>query len=167
MAVSDLCDEHQDVQVVEPMLHHYGAVRHFSGSVETILVDEDNSLVRQTLISPGNGRVLVVDGAAKVVALVGDKLATFAIENGWSGIVVNGYVRDTKQLANMAIGVMALGHYPRRSFATRNSELSIPLHFLGVTFTPGDWLCADEDGVIVAKQPLDEAATCGTAMMSQ
>jgi regulator of ribonuclease activity A len=155
MAVSDLCDEHRDVQVMEPAIHHFGATKQFSGLIETILVDEDNSLVRKTLSTPGEGRVLVVDGGAKLVALVGDKLATLAIDNGWVGVVVNGYVRDTKELAGMSVGVMALGQFPRRSFETRNSELSIPLHFLGVTFTPGDWLCADEDDVIVAKHQLD------------
>ena len=150
MSVSDLCDEYRDVQVMQPALRHFGANKEFSGPIETVLVDHDNSLVRETLSTPGNGRVLVVDGGANAVALVGDKLATLAINNGWNGVVVNGYVRDSKELANLPVGVMALGTFPQRSFETRSSELGIPLHFLGVTFTPGHWLYADEDGAIVA-----------------
>ena len=151
MSVADICDEYKaDVQPLQPGLRSYGGKRAFTGLIETVRVDEDNTLVRETLSSPGHGRVLVVDGSAKVVALVGDLLATLAIDAGWNGVIVNGYVRDAEALANMPFGVMALGVFPRRSFEKRAGEVSAEVNFLGVEFTPGSWVAADTDGVVVA-----------------
>lgn len=151
MSVADICDEYKaEVQPLQPGLHSYGGKRAFAGVIETVRVDEDNTLVRETLSTPGNGRILVVDGGAKVVALVGDRLATLAIDAGWSGVIVNGYVRDTEELSNMPFGVMALGTFPRRSFEKRNGEVSIVVNFLGVEFKPGAFACADADGIVVS-----------------
>jgi regulator of ribonuclease activity A len=151
MSVADICDQFgSDVRVVLPGLHSYGGKPAFSGVIETVRVDEDNTLVRETLSSPGSGRVLVVDGGGKTVALVGDRLATLAIDNGWEGVVVNGYVRDTAVLSALQIGVVALGTFPRRSFDKRAAEVSVPVNFLGVDFVPGEWISVDVDGAIVS-----------------
>src|SRR5580765_2021707 len=130
LSTADLCDEFRDeIQVIGPGLSHFGRAS-FAGLIETVSVREDNSLVKATLSTFGDGRVLVVDGGAIPVALVGDKLAAIAIESGWSGIVVNGYVRDTEALQNLPLGVMALGTFPRRSFLKREGERGGTLEFL-------------------------------------
>ena len=67
VSTPDLCDQYEDdVQVVEPLLSHYGAVSNFYGSISTVQCFEDNSLVAQQVKSPGLGRVLVVDGGASM-----------------------------------------------------------------------------------------------------
>lgn len=152
-ATADLCDEHPDMVAAVDGLRNFGAPR-FSGVIETVRVRKDNSLVRQVLSSPGDRRVLVVDGGACPVALVGDKLASLAIQSGWAGVVVNGFVRDTYVLRDMPLGVLALGAKPCRSFETFDGERGVTVTFLGAMFQPGSWLCADEDGVIVAPQSL-------------
>ncbi len=152
-ATADLCDEHgEHLQVAEPGLHSYGGRRTFAGFIETVRVREDNTAVRQILSEPGEGRVLVVDGGGLPIALVGDRLSGMAVEHGWIGIVVNGYVRDTHVLRDLPIGVLALGAFPKRSFASIESARSIEVQFLGVTFGPGTWLCADSDGLILAPE---------------
>jgi regulator of ribonuclease activity A len=99
--------------------------------------------------------VLVVDGGGSLAcSLLGDRLAAAAVANGWSGVVVNGCVRDTAQLAGMDLGIRALAAHPRRSEKRNTGERDVTVTFLGVDFNPGAWLYADEDGIIVLPSPV-------------
>ncbi len=130
----------------------FGGLPAFRGTVVTVRCFEDNALVREVLTEPGSGRVLVVDGGGSLrCALVGDNLAAIAHANGWAGIVVHGAVRDVVGLAQVPIGVTALGTNPRRSGRAGGGERDVPVSFGGVTFTPGAQLFCDEDGVLVAE----------------
>ena len=116
---------------------------------------EDNSLVRATLETPGNNRVLVVDGGGSMrCALVGDQFGVLAVNNGWAGIIVYGCIRDSRVIGAMDLGVFALGTHPRKSVKKNVGEAEIPVTFGGVTFTPGHYVYADEDGVIVSATAL-------------
>lgn len=153
---TDLSDAHPEVQVGEPLLRHFGGLRAFGGPIATLRVFEDNALVRTALEEPGGGRVLVVDGDGSLrCALLGDQLAALAVANGWAGVVVNGCVRDTDELATTALGVLALAPHPRRSVKRGAGERGGTLHFAGLTLTPGHFLYADTDGLIVAELALD------------
>ena len=155
ISTADLCDHHADsVSVADPLFHPYGAVPSYCGKVATVKLHEDNAALRELLGTPGDGRVAVADVSAAYVAVVGDQLAALAIENGWAGILVNGYVRDTETLRDMAIGIHALGTCPCRSSVKAEGVRGEPVSFAGVTFTPGDYLYADRDGIIVSKEPL-------------
>ncbi|TVO59552.1 ribonuclease E activity regulator RraA [Denitromonas ohlonensis] len=153
---ADLCDQFDaEVRVVAPMFHSFGGKPAFSGPITTLKVFEDNSLVRTALEGAGNGRVLVIDGGGSMrCAMVGDQLAVLAVNNGWAGIVVYGCIRDAKAISNMPVGVFALGTHPRKSVKKGAGDADIPVTFGGVTFTPGEMLYADEDGVIVASRAL-------------
>jgi regulator of ribonuclease activity A len=154
-ATTDLCDAHPGVQVAEPVLRHFGGRRQFSGPVATVLCLEDNSRVREAVGEPGAGRVLVVDGGASMqCALLGDLLGEKAVANGWAGIVVNGCVRDSVRLGQLALGVMALATHPRKSEKRGHGDRDVPVRFGGVTFHPGDRLYADDDGLIVSATEL-------------
>ena len=153
---ADLFDEHAaELQVVAPLFRHFGGRRHFCGALRTISTHEDNSMVRAMLETPGHGNVLVVDGIGALrVALVGDQLAKLAIDNEWSGIVVHGCVRDTELLAGMPVGVMALAAVPARGPRTGQGQADVPLRFGEATFTPGNWLYADADGIVLCERKL-------------
>ena len=85
--LSDQFDQH--VNIVEPLFKHYGNLKQGYGQITTIDCFEDNSLVVKQVKSPGEGRMLVVDGGGSLrCSLLGDQLATAAIENGWSGILI-------------------------------------------------------------------------------
>jgi regulator of ribonuclease activity A len=148
---TDLCDAHEDLQVAEPVLRHFGGRARFSGPVSTLRVFEDNALVRAALEGPGAGRVLVVDGGGSLrCALLGDQLGVLAVRNGWAGVVINGCVRDTAELAALDLGVMALAAHPRRSVKRGEGERDVTLQFAGLRVAPGQQLYADEDGLILA-----------------
>ncbi|HET6836904.1 MAG TPA: ribonuclease E activity regulator RraA [Gemmatimonadales bacterium] len=152
----DLCDAYPDlVQVVEPVFRPYGAETTFSGPVETLKVFEDNALVRQVLETPGEGRVLVVDGGGSLrCALLGGRLAYLAHANGWSGLLINGAVRDAAELNQVPIGIRALNAVPRRSEKHGTGERGGTVAFAGATFGRNRYVYADDDGILVAERNL-------------
>lgn len=153
---TDLCDANEGrVRVCAPMFRSFGGRSSFHGQIATLKLFEDNSLVRSALETPGNGRVLVVDGGGSMrCALVGDQLALLGVKNGWAGVVVYGCIRDSKAISAMEIGVFALGTHPMKTVKKGVGDSDVPVSFGGITFTPGEYLYADEDGVIVSAQSL-------------
>ena len=151
-STADLHDEHEGkVQVANILMQSFGQKTRFSGPISTVKCFEDNSLVRAALEEPGEGRVLVVDGGGSIrCALVGDKLAELGIKNGWEGLVVHGCIRDSAVISTLDIGIKALGTNPRRSVKKGEGERDIVLNFADATFTPGNWLYADEDGILLS-----------------
>src|SRR5215212_3995290 len=154
---TDLCDQYADeLQVAAPIFRSYGGKVAFSGLISTIQVYEDNVLVRAALEEPGAGRVLVVDGGGSLrCALVGDQMAALGLSNGWAGVVINGCIRDVTALAGLPFGVKALAANPLRSAKRGMGARDIQVVFAGLTCTPGHYLYADQDGIIVAERPLD------------
>ena len=150
-STTDLCDEHPDAQVCAPVFLVLGGAPAFSGPIATLKVFEDNTSVREAVNRPGEGQVLVVDGGGSLrCSLFGGNLAVAAAQNGWAGVVVSGAVRDLAELEAQPIGVRALAAVPRKSERGLHSSVADrPVEFAGVLFRPGEWLCADRDGVIV------------------
>src|SRR5262249_17303314 len=138
-----------------PGFEDFGGLPSFAGTVTTLKVHEDNALVRTMLSDPGNGRVLVIDGGGSLAcALVGGNLAKLAEQNGWSGIVVSGAVRDVTELRACRVGLRALAANPRKSRKAGAGTRDAVVQIAGVTIAPGSWLAADADGIIVASRPL-------------
>ena len=149
---ADLYDQHKSsVQVALPGFHDYGARKRFFGPISTIRLYEDNSLVSSALEEPGDGRVLVIDGGESMrCALVGDRLAQLASSNHWAGIIVSGCIRDAAVIAAIDIGIKALATSPRKSIKRNTGTRDIAVTFSGVTFTPGAYAYADEDGILIS-----------------
>jgi regulator of ribonuclease activity A len=164
---ADLCDQYGgSLQVAQPRLRSYGGAKRFCGPIATVRVHDDNTSVRLRLQELGWNRVLVVDGGgSETCALVGDQLGQLAQENGWAGIVVNGCIRDSAVLRTMELGVLALGTLPRKSEKRGPGEHDVAVTFAGVTFVPGHYLYADDDGIVVAANRLDAEAGAGNAMV--
>jgi len=153
---ADLCDTHGDkLHIANPVFRNYGKKAAFEGPITTLQVFEDNSLVRSTLETFGNNRVLVIDGGGSMrCALVGGELAELAANNGWAGIIVNGCIRDAEELKDIDIGVFALATHPQRSQKRNIGESDIPVTFAGITFIPEHFVYADRDGIVVAEGAL-------------
>lgn len=154
----DICDAYPDVEVLEPIFINFGSIEAFCGQVRTVKCFEDNSLVKQAVAEPGDGAVLVVDaGGSTRCAMLGDMLAEQAATNGWAGVVMYGCVRDVDVLAQTALGIQALGAHPRRSEKRGEGTRDIPVTFAGVTISPGQWMYADNNGILVAQERLSLA----------
>jgi len=153
---ADLFDDFADrVQVCDPVFRDFGGRRRFWGTISTVKCFEDNSLVKAALAEPGEGRVLVVDaGGSLRCAMLGDLLAASAVENGWSGVLMFGCVRDSVDIAGMALGVKALAANPRKSEKRGEGQRDISVSFGGVCFRAGEHIYCDEDGILVSAEPL-------------
>jgi regulator of ribonuclease activity A len=155
ISTPDLTDAHGEASAIELQFASYGGIRQFGGRAVTIKCHEDNSLVKQCVSEPGEGRVIAVDGGGSLRrALLGDMLAEQAAANGWAGLVINGAVRDVDEIAATSIGVLALGHCPLKTEKLGMGQRDVPIAFGGVCIAPGDYIYADNNGVIVSKRPL-------------
>jgi len=167
-ASCDLCDAHKadfsgDFRVLPPVFKDFGQRTKFCGPVVTVKCFEDNTLVKEAVDAPGwidtaQGRVaqvLVVDGGASVRrALLGGNLGAAAARNGWAGVVIDGCVRDTAELALQDVGIRALAAIPLPTEKRNQGQRGVAVQIQGVWVRPGDWLYADEDGIVVSSRAL-------------
>lgn len=158
----DVLDDHpeKDIQVMMPSIDgksfkSYGAVKSFAGEVVTVKCFEDNSRVKELLATDGTDKVLVVDGGASMrCALMGDMIAESAVKNHWNGVIIYGCVRDVDAIAELQLGVHALAAIPLKSNRKGAGEIDLVLKFGGVTIQSGDYIYADNNGIIVSKEKL-------------
>ncbi|MFM7331349.1 MAG: ribonuclease E activity regulator RraA [Brachymonas sp.] len=159
ISVCDLCDAHEaelsgnnakQLRVLPDVYKSYGGAASFHGQAHTLRCPEDNSRVREAVAQPGEGRVLVVDGGGMVRrALVGGNLAATASKNGWAGILVHGAARDIAELRAAPLGLKALALCPLRTDKRGLGDAGVPVMISGHLVQPGDWVYADEDGVLI------------------
>jgi regulator of ribonuclease activity A len=155
LITGDLCDLHKAAadgrfRVLPPVYKSYGKRARFSGVISTVKCFEDNSFVKSALEEPGAGRVLMVDGGGSLrKALVGGNIAAAAAQNGWAGVVVDGCVRDSEELSRCDIGIRALALIPMPTERRSAGQRDVAIHVQGVWVMPGEWLVADEDGIVV------------------
>lgn len=159
-ATCDLCDAFKNdssgtFRVLPPVFKDFGGVLKFCGSVVTVKCFEDNSLVKAAVDSPGEGRVLVVDGGGSLRrALLGGNLGAAAARNGWAGVVIDGCARDVAELAQCQVGIRALAAMPLPTEKRQEGQQGVPVQIQGMWVRPGDWLYADEDGMVVMPAPV-------------
>jgi regulator of ribonuclease activity A len=97
--------------------------------------------------------VLLVDGASAMHrSLLGDRLAQLAADNQWAGVVVLGAIRDIEVIDGIDIGVQALGVCPVKTEKRGAGERDLTLAVCEMTISPGDWLYADRNGVLIGPQ---------------
>lgn len=155
ISTPDLSDEAPEVRALELQFSNFGAIKQFGGQVVTIKCHEDNSLVKQCVDEAGLGRVIVVDGGgSRRRALLGDMLAEKAAANGWAGLVINGVIRDVDEIGQTNLGVQALGTCPIKTEKLGVGQRDIVIQMGGVDIAPGDYVYADNNGVIVSKRAL-------------
>ena len=153
---ADLCDKYlETVHVLDPVMKSYGGAKRMMGKIVTVQLPGSNKTLIELLKSDGDGQIAVVDVSGIYTAVVGDNLMKFAYENNWAGILINGYVRDTKNTKEIDVGLFALGTYPKKTMVAQEGTLHQTLSFGGVTFHEGDYLYADRDGIIISSTALE------------
>ena len=152
---ADLCDEHTNIEIAEPIFNLYGGKKKFMGKIRTVIAIEDNSYVKELVNTKVDGDVMVVEGKGSTkCALLGDNLAKIASENGWAGFVINGCIRDSEIINTIPIGIKALNTMPKKSNKNNVGEFKKDLNFAGVLFREGYFLYSDSDGIIISKEKL-------------
>jgi len=156
ISTPDICDDFaEQIRVLDGLFHNYGGLKSFYGKVITIKCFEDNSLVKKLVDTPGEGRVIVMDGGGSLRrAILGDMLAEKAANNGWAGLVINGCIRDCVEISNMDIGVKALNTHPMKTEKRGLGDLEVPVTFAGQTIRPGEWIYCDDNGIAISATKL-------------
>jgi regulator of ribonuclease activity A len=153
---ADICDQYPDkAYVLDNEFKNYGAKKKIFGEVITIKLDRNNSdLVKLLRDEDGTGKVVVVDVENEYFAVVGDNLMNFAQKNNYEGIIVNGFIRDTVQIKDIPVALFARGTCSRKYIPQTKGEKGIEISFCGVTFNTGNYIYADEDGIILTKEKI-------------
>lgn len=155
ISTPDLCDQYPDVNVLDPIFNNYGGIKQFCGEIVTVKCFEDNSLVKELASTDGTGKVLVVDGGGSLRrALLGDMIAEKAAQNNWQGMVIFGCIRDVDQIGETKLGVKALNIIPVKTEKRGLGDRGIDVCFAGQTIRNGQYLYADNNGIIISEQPL-------------
>ncbi len=154
---ADLCDDNQNkkIQVLPAKFKNYGGLKKFHGQVVTMKLNKSNfTLLEMLRDEQGDGKIVVVDNSEHFFAVVGDRLLGYAKKNNWKAIILNGYVRDTDETEKIDVGLYAIGTCPLRNFEQTEAKREIILDFQGIIVKPGDYVYADNDGIIISKEKL-------------
>ncbi|GAV20426.1 regulator of ribonuclease activity A [Mariprofundus micogutta] len=153
---TDLYDDYLEaLQVAAPVFRDFGGRQSFSGQIVTLKALEDNTFLKAAFETDGRGKVLVVDSAASMrCAMMGDVMASLGASNGWEGVIINGCIRDSADVAKVDLGVKALATIPRKTTKRNQGVMDIPLRFADVVFNPGEYVYADEDGIVLSEKPV-------------
>lgn len=155
MNTPDLSDKYPDKDFLLDF-QCFSRIKSMHGQISTVFCPDDNSFVREMLSEDGHQKILFIDGAkSKNVALLGDNLAALAIENNWSGIIVNGRIRDAEIISQLDVAIFALGTCPRKSSKKNQGKKNIELSIDGLTIKPGDWVYADINGILISDSELE------------
>ena len=153
---ADICDQYEDIEICENIFKSYGGKARFKGKIRTVSAIEDNSYVKKLIDEKVNGDIMVIDGnGSKKCALLGDNLAKKAMDNGWSGFIINGCIRDSEIVSTINIGIKALDTMPLKSEKKNVGEFGKDLKFANVIFKEGYYAYSDQDGIIIRKDEID------------
>jgi regulator of ribonuclease activity A len=152
----DLADQHPNqVRVLEPLFRNFGGKQNFYGQIVTVKCFEDNSRVKELAAQNGLGKVMVVDGGGSLKkALLGDLIATSAMQNGWEGLVIHGCIRDVDVISELNLGVKALNVIPLKTERKGLGEVNVTVQFAGQEILPGEWIYADNNGILLSSNKL-------------
>ena len=155
MNTPDLSDKYPDKDFLLDF-QCFSKIKSMHGQISTVFCPDDNSFVREMLSENGHQKIMFIDGAkSKNVALLGDNLAALALENNWSGIIVNGRIRDAEIISQLELAIFALGTCPRKSSKKNQGKKNIELSIDGLTIKPGDWVYADINGILISDSELE------------
>jgi 4-hydroxy-4-methyl-2-oxoglutarate aldolase len=109
--------------------------------------------VAVSIAQPGDVLVVTCDGFLEA-GIWGEIITIAAQARGIRGLVTDGAVRDTEQVARLGFPVFSRGLSIKGTTKRQKGELNQPITIAGALVNPGDYVVADNDGVVIV--PADE-----------
>ncbi|GAA1384110.1 hypothetical protein GCM10009613_14440 [Pseudonocardia kongjuensis] len=150
MQVSSLCDADKSFPVVDPAIRSLVPGVTMVGPAVTVSCVDDHLPMFAALRAAAPGSVLVVAGSGGTRAVAGELFANEAKRRGLAGIVVDGLVRDLRGLRSIGFPVFARGTCPASGSTRDPGTVDEPVSFGGIVVGPGDIVCGDDDGLLIA-----------------
>ena len=97
----------------------------------------------------GEGDVIVVDAGGTGKAVWGELASESCVRKKIAAVVVDGAVRDIKEIRGLGFNVFAREIKPAAGEPKGMGEINIPISCGQMTVRPGDWVVGDADGVVV------------------
>lgn len=156
-------DAMERLNVVDGAIHPVWRGARMAGRAFTVYVaGGDNRGIHEAIPRLAPGDVLVVNGQGIANrALIGELIAGRAAARGCAGFVIDGAVRDVRDLEEMGFPVFARGLSPAGPYRNGPARLGVPVAVGSVVVRPGDIVVGDDDGVVVV--PFEEAAAVARA----
>lgn len=109
----------------------------------------DNLMLHAAIYRAPPGSVVVVEAGDSDYAMAGGNVCAVAKKNGIAGFVIDGVVRDVAEIRENRFPVYARGLIPKPG--KKNVMYGMPCSITcgGVKIHPGDWIVADEEGIVV------------------
>lgn len=126
----------------------------------------DNLMIHKALMLALPGDVIVVDAGGDLTnALFGEIMVATSVQIGLAGIVLNGAVRDSQEIARGAFPLYAAGVTHRGPFKDGPGEINVPIAIDGMVIEPGDLIVGDADGLLCV--PYEQAEALLTATLQK
>ncbi|MGO2035084.1 MAG: NAD(P)-binding domain-containing protein [Brevibacterium sp.] len=110
----------------------------------------DNKAIHDAISAIRPGDVVVIDGGGHTErALIGELIAERLRDAGAAGVILDAAVRDAAGIAELSIPTFARAITPAGPYRHGPGRCQIPISAGGVVCHPGDYIVADEDGVMV------------------
>ncbi len=104
------------------------------------------------LAQPGD--VLVIDAGGVGPAIWGELATNSALQRGLNGVVVDGAIRDSGDIAKLGFPAFSRLVMPNAGEPKGFGEIGVPIRVGGVKVESGDWVLGDDDGVVVLPRNL-------------
>ncbi len=113
----------------------------------------DNLMIHAAMSLAKPGDVLVIDGKGDLTAaLMGVIMINACITLGFAGVVIDGAIRDTLELAELDFSIFSVGANPSGPTKQVSGRIGHPISVGDVAIHPGDFITADADGVVVVER---------------
>ncbi|WP_252312671.1 RraA family protein [Sinobaca sp. H24] len=127
--------------------------RYVGPALPIMTYPSDNFMIHLGVDLAEEGDFLIVDaGNYQNAGLWGEVLTVNAMEKKIKGIVIDGAVRDVKEIEELKFPVFASGINARGGYKSNPGTVNIPISCGGVAVSPGDLIVADENGIAVVPQ---------------